>query len=207
AEDTNLGRQAAIKVLPDLFSGDPERLVIGRKTLNGRVAGPVSRLDYYSFREHCGSFEITAAIAPYPQQNAITGRAEPELADVVFVTWNLFPTLRVSPVLGRNFRPEEETADDPRVVMISYGYRQRRFGGSHEAIGSALNLNGRSHTVVGVMPRGFRFLVDADMWRLVTTTGPWDPTRDSHSHLLIARLCPGSRSGRHSMRPTGWRRA
>jgi putative ABC transport system permease protein len=75
--------------------------------------------------------------------------------------------------------------------LISYGYWQSRFGGARDAVGSTLNLDGSLLTVIGVMPRDFLFLYEADVWRLVDRTGPFDGSRGSHSHFVVGRLKPG----------------
>jgi len=170
---------------------EPERLVAGRKTRDGQMSGPVSRVDFFDYRELSRSFEDLAALGDFTTEQTITGGEEPELVQTGYVTWNLFPTLGVNPVAGRGFLPEEETQGGAASIIISYGLWQSRLGGSAEALGSTLNLDGSPYTVVGVMPRGFRFLFDVDLWRLVDRDGPFDPTRDSHSGLVVGRLKAG----------------
>ena len=168
---------------------EPDRLVVGLKTVKGELDGAVSRVDYFDYREQSRSFVDLAALVDSTIQNTVTGGDAPELAHTGFVTWNLFRTLRVNPVVGRHFLPEEE-GGGAGVVMLSYAFWQHRFGGSPEAIGSILHLEGSPFTVVGVMPRGFRFQFDADLWRLVDRDGPFDAKRNSHSHVLVGRLIP-----------------
>ncbi|UCC74284.1 MAG: ABC transporter permease [Gemmatimonadota bacterium] len=170
---------------------EPDRLVAGRKTINGRLEGTVSRIDYFDYREFGQSFEELAALANFTQEFTVTGGGRPELVEAAYVTWNLFPTLGVNPVSGRLFLPEEEEQDGLQIVLISYGLWQRRFGGSPDAIGKSIIIENVPLTVVGVMPRGFRFLFDADIWFLVDRYGPFDGERDDHSHLVIGRLKPG----------------
>ena len=81
----------------------------------------------------------------------LTGAGEPERFDGRKVSGNLFTILGVEPLLGRNFLPEEDKPGS-RVVILSYGVWQRRFGGDTGIIGRALTLNGEPYTVVGVMP-------------------------------------------------------
>ena len=167
---------------------EPDRLVVGLKTINGVTSGPVSRVDYFDYREASRSFDELAALADFTVQHTVTGGRPPELVQAGYVTWNLFTTLGVNPIAGRTFVPEEEIAGGADVTLISYGYWQSRFGGAPDAVGSTLNLDGSPLTVVGVMPQGFRFLYDADVWRPVTTDGPFDGTRGSHSHFVVGRL-------------------
>ena len=178
---------ALLRAVP--FS-QPDRLVMGNKTYSGRLAGPVSRLDYFDYRERSRSFESLAATAGSSEQT-ITGGDRPELVRAGLVTWNMFSTLGVAPALGRSFLPDEEVTGGATVVVISHGLWQRRFAGSPQVVGQVLSLDGTPLTVVGVMPAGFAFLFEADAWRLVTRDGPYDLVRDSHSHYVVGRLKPG----------------
>jgi predicted permease len=167
---------------------DPGQLVVGQKTLYGELSGSVSRLDYFDFRERSRSFEGLAALADFTVQHTVTGGDDPELVQASYVTWNLFSTLGVAPVAGRPFLEMEESQGGTSSVLISHGYAQRRFGTAETAVGSTLILNGSPYSIVGVMPSGFRFLYDAEVWRLVDRDGPFDTVRDSHSHFVVGRL-------------------
>ena len=169
---------------------EPESLVIGQKTIEGRASW-VSRVDYYDFHELSQSFEQLAAMTDFTVQRTVTGGPRPELVQVGYVTWNVFPALRVLPVAGRGFTRGDEVDGGNQFVVISYGYWQSRFGGATQAIGSTLTLDGVPRTVIGVLPPDFRFLIDADAWSLVDRDGPFDLRRDSHSHIVIGRLKPG----------------
>lgn len=169
---------------------DPDRLVVGLKTREGSLSGPVSTPDYYDFRDLSRSFENLAQFSPYTNHRTITGGTRPELVRAMSVTWNLFPILRVNPVAGRHLNAEDEQ-ERANVILISYGFWQRRFGGTPEAVGSTLNLNSSPYTVVGVMPQGFRFMQEADLWGLINREDPFDKRRDSHSYTLVGRLKQG----------------
>jgi predicted permease len=170
---------------------EPDRLVVGLKTMDGEMSGPVSRVDYFDYREYNRSFEELAALATFTMQFTVTGGRQPELVDAGFVTYNLFRTLGVSPILGRHFLPEEEDPGGGGQILISYGFWQSHFGGDPGVAGRTINFDGRPFPVVGVMPRGFRFMFDADVWALVDKDGPFDSERDSHSHWVVGRLKPG----------------
>lgn len=170
---------------------EPDRLVVGLKTFDGVVSGAVSRVDYFDYREHSRSFEELGALTTFTMQFTVTGGRQPVLVDAGFVTWNLFRTLGVNPIVGRHFLPEEEYPGGGGEILISYGFWQSRFGGDPGAVGSTLNVDGFPSPVVGVMPRGFRFLFDADVWGLVDRAGPFDSERDSHSHFVVGRLKSG----------------
>ena len=70
--------------------------------------------------------------------------------------------LRVKPLLGRTFTVDDEVEGRHRVVLLSYGFWQRRFGGSPDALGKTIELSDQSWEIVGVMPRDFAYPVAAE---------------------------------------------
>jgi len=187
---TALFSTVSAALLSQLPFQQPDRLIAGFKTYDGVRAGPVSRLDYYDYRELANSFEHLAAMADITMEQTLTGEGHAEIVDSGFVTWNLFPALGVTPVVGRPFM-EDEDEGGAGVALISHDFWKSRFGGSSDAVGKILRLDGEPTTIVGVMPEGFQVLLDVDLWRLVDREGPFDLQRDSHSHLLVGRLAPG----------------
>lgn len=170
---------------------DPQRLVMGRTTFKGRINPVGSAHDYFDYREQADVFSSFAAITGFPVDVTITGGASPERLVSSTVSHELFGTLGVDPVAGRHFRPEEGTLGAPDVVIISYGYWQRRFGGAADAIGRPLVVNGIPSTIVGIMPAGFRFLWNVDVWAPMRRNGPWANARRFHNWLMVGRLRPG----------------
>jgi putative ABC transport system permease protein len=105
------------------------------------------------------------------------------------VTQPFFEVLGIQPVLGRGFLPEEDQQGGPRVVVLSHGLWQRRFGGSPEALGRTLTLNGELYTVVGVAPPAFQFPTGAQLWTPLRLN--LASTEDAHYLTIIGRLKPG----------------
>ena len=179
-------------LLHGLPFAESERLVAGVKTIDERIAGPVSRVDYFDYREQCRSFSDLALITTGEMGLSATDGESTELVRVAAATWNLLSTLRIHPQLGRPLEPADELQRNGRVAMISHGLWQRRFAGSAEVVGASLELEGLPVTMIGVLPPGFDFLhADVDVWLLIDRDGPNDPTRDSHSNYLVGRLAPG----------------
>src|SRR4029079_423188 len=87
----------------------------------------------------------------------LTGVGEPEELRGSNVSANFFDLMRVKPALGRGFTAAEEQEGRDGVVVLGHGLWQRRFGGEPKLLGQTINLNGRSFTVVGIMPPGFQF--------------------------------------------------
>jgi putative ABC transport system permease protein len=121
----------------------------------------------------------------------LTGTGEPEHLLGDEVTANFFDTLRVKPMLGRTFRPEEEQPGQEQETILSYGLWQRRFAGDPNVLGKTIELNGRKCTVVGIMPKGFDYPKTAQLWTPLALS-PKDKTdRSDRSLLPLARLKPG----------------
>ncbi len=171
---------------------EPDRLVLGRRTADGELKPMVSGYDYYDYRDQSQSFESLAAFLPWRSRFTVLGGAEPERILCGFVTWDLFHTLRVSPALGRPFTADEGVEGGPNVVLISDSYWHRRFGGSSEAVGSILQMDGSPFTVLGVMPAGFHFYHDYDVWRLTYYNGMGADARRWHNLFVVGRLKPGT---------------
>ena len=82
-----------------------------------------------------------------------------------FVSHNTFALLRERPVLGRDFLPDDDRRDAPAVVVIGYRIWTDRYGSDPAVIGRTVRANGETATIVGVMPEGFRYPVDSQVWR------------------------------------------
>ena len=88
----------------------------------------------------------------------MTGIAEPEQVDSLFVTDGMLPILGVQPVRGRYFSRKDDLPGSPNTVMLTYGYWQRRFGGQSSAIGKRIVVDGRAHEIIGILPKSFHFM-------------------------------------------------
>ncbi|HKY03560.1 MAG TPA: ABC transporter permease, partial [Blastocatellia bacterium] len=93
----------------------------------------------------------------YPNSVNLTGDTDPERVGGVNVSANFFQMLGIVPAEGRSFLPEEEQPGNDRVVILSYGLWQRRFGSDPGLVGKTITLDGESHSVVGILPARFEF--------------------------------------------------
>ncbi len=177
-------------LLSSLPFEDPDRLVASTKTIEGRAGGPVSRLDYLDYRERTSSFEDLAALSS-AMRISVTGGASAEMVEAAPVSWNLSQTLGINPIAGRFFTKEEEAQGGIDVIVVSHTLAVRRFGSVQKALENSISLNGQRFRVIGVMPPGFRFMFDADLWFLIAHDSFIDRTRDSHSLWPVGRLKPG----------------
>ncbi len=171
---------------------DSERLVMvwEDNTKRGFPRDTPAPANFIDWREQNKVFEGMAAIAE--QSFNLTGAGEPERIDGRRVSASLFPLLGVEPQLGRAFLPEEDSPSGSRVVILSYGLWQRRFGSDVNITGKPLTLNGESYTVVGVMPPDFQFPSrDDQLWVPIAFTSQGAANRGGHFLEVIARTKPG----------------
>ena len=123
----------------------------------------------------------------------LTGAGEAERIPTAQVSADLFSALRVNAAIGRLFTNDEDKPGGTPVVVLSYGLWQRRFGGQTSIVNQAFTLNGKSYTVIGVMPQGFQYPARSEMWVPVgQLSGSLDwQQRGNHPGLYaVARLKP-----------------
>ena len=180
-------------VLKALPYGEPDRLV------NIWTAAPkrglprafVGMANVYDFKARNHVFDDIAALRAVANFN-LTGQGEPERLNGSRVSANLFPVLRVTPLLGRTFTEDEDEIGHERVALLGYGLWQRRFGADPSIVGRTILLSGEPHVVVGVMRRDFAY--PSREYEIYTPL-TFDPQelvdRMNYSYLAVARLKPG----------------
>jgi putative ABC transport system permease protein len=115
---------------------------------------PLSPSMYFTYAEHNRTFQ---SLGEWTTGTAsVTGGEEPEQVKAVYVSDGVLETLEVPPAAGRWLSASDHQPHGPQTVMLSYGYWQRRFGGSRSVIGRNLDVDSRLREIVGVMPSGFR---------------------------------------------------
>jgi len=151
-----------------------------------------SALELRDFQQQCQAFDQIAAYSI--EGFNLTGVDQPERLRGAAVSANLFPTLRVQAQLGRNFLPDEDQLGNDTRVILGHSLWQRRFGGDPNVINRTIQLDGRTLTVVGVMPASFHFPdKDTEAWIPLAFTPDLlqEDNRGSHFLNVIARLKPG----------------
>ena len=169
---------------------DPSQLVLIAEKSSFPVIS-TSYENYLDWRDQSHSFESMEATRG--GAITLTGAGDPERLNVRMVTAGLFSMLGINARVGRTFLPEEDRAGGTPVALLSYGLWQRRFGGSQEIIGKAINLDAQPYTVVGILPSGFQILQPADIFLPFM---PWAKTlpddRNWHPGIIpLARLKSG----------------
>jgi predicted permease len=109
------------------------------------------------------------------------------------VSAGFFRTLGVRPMLGRDFRDEEDVVGAAPVVLLSYGAWQRRFGGRNDIVGQSVNLSGVAHTIIGVLPKDFQFAFrgNGEFWEALQPTRECEKRRSCHDLYGVGRLKDG----------------
>jgi putative ABC transport system permease protein len=152
---------------------------------------PNSAGDFQDFRRQAASFSDIAAYVDIPRGYNLTGEGEPERLEARLATSGLFPLLGIRPIVGRTFVPEDDKPGGPRVVILSYGLWQSRFGSNRAVVGHAVALDGIGYTVVGVAPAGFRLAPSTDIWMPAGQNGDDLTSHIHHEFNIIGRLKPG----------------
>jgi putative ABC transport system permease protein len=121
----------------------------------------------------------------------LTDAGEPEEIHAANVSTNFFQLIGVSPVRGRGFVTEEEQPGRDRIVVLSHGLWQRRFGGDPGILNKSILLNGESNIVVGIMPPGFQFPDKTEMWKPLALNEELRAARSLFWLPVVGRLKPG----------------
>jgi putative ABC transport system permease protein len=182
----------AVLIQPLPFA-EPDRLVwMWGAIRNGSNRTAVAPLDFLDYREQNKSFEQFAAMKSVPVYGNLTGSGDPERLEAALVTGNYFQALGVKPALGRAFLLENEQPGRDRVVVLSHGLWQRRFGADRTIVNRTITLDGRNYEVLGVMPPGLKFPRTAEMWAPMNfDSSPEMKQRRARFLRLIGRLKPG----------------
>ncbi len=168
---------------------DQLALVSHRNTQRGGTSD-LTPGNYLDLRRQNQSFAHLAAF--YDHDFNLTSRGEPERLQGQLASAALFPLLQVAPSVGRVFTEADDREGAGRVVVLSHGLWQRRFGGQANIIGQTLTLNELPYTVVGVMPPGFIAPEGiAELWAPIAFTANDATNRGSFHLFALARLKPG----------------
>jgi putative ABC transport system permease protein len=123
----------------------------------------------------------------------LAGEGEPDRVAAAEVSEHFFSLLGINPVRGRTFLPAEEAAEYPFVAIISYELWQSGYGSDPGVVGKTVHLNGKPFTIVGIMPSGFEFPGQTQIW-VTRPRNLGDEMFGGMAHMgwQIARLRPGA---------------
>ena len=146
----------------------------------------VSPANYFDWKVQSSAFE-QMAVYTYTGLSLSTSNDPQPLIGAV-VSSEFFSVLRTNALQGRTFTPDEERPGRDQVAVISHGLWQRAFGANPNIIGQPVTLNSRSFTVVGIMPAGFEFPREAELWVPLAFDDKERQVRSIHDYLVLARL-------------------
>jgi putative ABC transport system permease protein len=170
---------------------EPGRLVSGLAMREGFDPFGTSLLEYEAYRD--GSASLSESGLGAQRDFTLLERTGPERLTGAAVMADYLDVLGVQPLLGRRFSADEDKPGGPSVALLSYELWQSHFGGDSGCVGRLINLEGRNHTIVGVLPRSFDMPFRAKVWVPLQVVPAAMPLRDrtTHSYDMVARLKPG----------------
>jgi putative ABC transport system permease protein len=155
----------------------------------GDMHGPVSPFNFVDWRSQSQSFE---QMATYEYNSVVlTGQKSPARLSTFFVTAGFFDVLKVSPLKGRTFLPDEDQPGRARATVLSYGAWRRYFDSDPEIVGKSVLLDDQAYSIVGVMPSSFGLPQDStELWCLPGFDLKLQTGRGSHGLFAVGRLKP-----------------
>jgi putative ABC transport system permease protein len=174
---------------------DPSRLIVLQETTPRVGTVDVSYPNFLDWRAQSRSFSKMAAVASVSFNLAGLGSGldQPENINGAAVSSDFLSMLGVRPVLGRNFDASQDQAGTPPVVLLSYPLWQSHFGGALNVLGRTVALDGRSFTIIGVLPPDFRWIEKTDLLEPIGVRAN-DPDFNDRGErgdmVVIGRLAP-----------------
>ena len=179
-------------LLRPLTYPEPERLVLLRESQPPQYPEfSVAPPNFLDWQKQTRSF---TALAAYRNQTYnLTSDAEPKRLNGQRVTADYFSIYGVAPRLGRDFRPEEDSVAQGKVVILSHRLWQGQFGGTADVIGRTIQLNGDAYTILGVMPADFQPSSTTELWAPMAFKDDEKAgdNRGAHYINVVGRLKPG----------------
>jgi putative ABC transport system permease protein len=169
---------------------EPERIVVleGINPSKGIKASNMSVPDVVDWQQQSQSFEQIAGF--FTWSAFLTTGDEIERVRAAGVSPEFFPVFRINPLSGRTINAGDAQPDSAPVTVISYGLWQRRYGGAPDVVGRPITLSGVKGTIVGVMPAGFNYPDETELWTEYALNGS-EEVRDNRYLNVISRLKPG----------------
>ena len=179
---------------PTIWDADHVVAVVSTNARRALDRGRISSADYWAWRRANHVFTDLAAVDP-DHDFSLTGEGDPERVIGMRVTANYFRTLAIPAFLGRTFLEGEDEPGHDRVVLLTHGIWQARFGADPNIVGRTVALDGEKYVVIGVLPSSFRqveFLLSRVFTPLVLPKqDPAPRARDRRSIIVFGRLGSG----------------
>jgi predicted permease len=186
-------------VLQPLPYPEPDRLMVVWETRPDDPRRMVAPANFLDWRRETSAFAGLAAFDDFAA--TLTGFGEAQRVRAVSTSANFFEVLGIEARIGRVMTDDDDRPEAAKVAVLTDGLWQRLFGGSPDAIGAPMIINGNPYTVIGVLPRDFALpmINGAEVWitgdrgipRSFPFPGDVTAVRDSHIIAVIGRLAPG----------------
>jgi predicted permease len=164
--------------------------VNNRNVSQGNNGMAVSYPDFQEYRTQNSSFEGLEAASGQSATVREQGNP-PQNYSMAHVSPGMFEMLHIPPILGRGFLPDDVKAGAEAVLVLGYGVWKERYGSSPGVIGRAVRVNTKPATIIGVMPDGFKFPSNEDLWMALTPTTDLEK-RTNRTLNLFGILKPGT---------------
>ena len=194
-------RSVLLKPLP---YRDPNRLVMLYETESNRSGPnafmPVSAGSFREWQQAASGKADMALVSPFQDYSvSADGGKLPEQVEAAWCSGNFFSVLGISPALGRSITPADDRPGAPAVVLLTYSFWKRRYGGDRAIVGKTIWLNAKPYAVIGVLPESFLFSSSyggdkVQFWTPVAHEAPPSlmAAFDDHEFLVAARLHAGT---------------
>src|SRR2546427_4620519 len=144
--------------------------------------------NFDDFRDQNRSFQAIAKYNDYVV--SVSGASQPTRTKVAHVSPDFLKVFRLQPILGRDFSAGDAKKGAGPTVLVSYGYWRQDLGSPRDLSQSRLKIDGAAFSVIGVLPAGFRFPADVELWLSADLDGE-NPSRTSHNYDAVGRLRDG----------------
>src|SRR5579872_831351 len=175
-------------LLKPLPYANPDRIMavfeVNPKGSWSRLADP----NFDDFRDQNRSLQAIAKYTSYV--SSVSGSAQPTRSTVASVSSGFFNVFQVQPTLGRTLTAADTAKGAAPVVLVSHGYWKQHLGSFPDLSQLHLKIDNELYSVIGVLPEGFQFPSDAEIWIPADLAGE-NPSRTSHNYSGIARLRDG----------------
>src|SRR5713226_2614148 len=145
-------------------------------------------LNFDDFRDQSRSFQALAKYNDYVV--SVSGASQPTRTTVAWVSPDFLKVFGTQPILGRDFSTSDAKKGAGPTVLVSYGYWRQHLGSPQDLSQSHLKIGGAVFSVIGVLPAGFAFPADVDLWLPADLDGE-NPSRTSHNYSAVGRLRDG----------------
>jgi ABC-type lipoprotein release transport system permease subunit len=164
---------------------DADRIVQLREVSEKGTQMSFTEPNYLDLRARNQSFEAVAQYSGWP--STVLGGSQPVRTSVLYATGEFFQVMGVRPVIGRTFSPEDISAGNKTLAVVSYGFWQRLLNGKTDLSDTTLNIDDASYSIIGVMPPGFNFPQGTEVWTQRELSPP-QTSRSAHNWSVVARL-------------------